>query len=190
MERLQNRFKKFQPAVIAIFKDHKNLEKVLDELKDKNFHNKDISIFSAKRKDLKEVVYDKNVLEGAIIGAIIGLAEGGLMCWMASQNLITIPGSAFFLASGPILSSVAGIALGFNAGAIAGALIGLGVTMVEAKRLEKYIKKQGVIVAVHVDDLREQLLAKKIFVENEAIKVLNPVDKNAPREASKKLSHI
>ncbi|MFA6236365.1 MAG: hypothetical protein WC635_03470 [Bacteriovorax sp.] len=189
MERLNNRFKKFQPAVIAVFKDHTNLEKILDELKEKKFHNKNISILSAKRKDLKSIPYDKNVLEGAIIGAAIGVAEGGLLCWMASKGLLVMPGAAYFITSGPILSAIAGAALGANAGTIAGILVGLGVTQFEARRLGKYIKKQGVIIAVRVDDLREQLLAKKIFVDNEAVKILNPVESKSKGSVSKKQAY-
>ena len=181
IENLDSQFKKVQPAVIAFFKNLDHLEKTLRELKSADFKNEDISILTVKKKDL-----DKKILEGVATGAITGATGGGLLCWLASLGMIAIPGAATFIAAGPFISAIAGAALGANAGCIAGALVGFGVAEVEAKELEKYIMDKGLIVAVHVNDPSEQLLAKKILAENEALKIFDPLEKISPSVDSKK----
>lgn len=181
IENLDKQFKKVQPAVIAFFKDRDVLVKVLDELKLANFENDDISILTVKRKDV-----GKNVLEGVATGAITGLAEGGILCWLASLGVIAIPGAGTFIAAGPFISLIAGAALGANAGSIAGALVGFGMAEVEAKELEKFVKDKGLIVAVHATDRGDQLVAKDIFVTNGAIKVFEPLEKESGAGISKK----
>lgn len=177
MEHLDRRFKKDQPAVIAIFKDHTHLEKTLSELKEKHFSSEDVSILMAKREDLKEFSYNEEARKGATAGMFTGLAAGGILGWLAGLNMLVVPGAGPFVVAGPMVSAIAGAALGGTVGSISGALIGLGISEIEAKRLESYVKDKGVIVSVHVDDPRELLVAKNIFVTNEAFKVLNPLEK-------------
>ncbi|MBC7539446.1 MAG: hypothetical protein H7281_11540 [Bacteriovorax sp.] len=186
MEHLDTRFKKVQPAVIAVFKDHNELEKILDELKKKNFNNEKISILAAKRKDFGKLSVDKNILENVAMGTVIGFAEGGILCWLASLSLIAIPGAGTFIAAGPFISAIAGATLGANVGFITGALVGFGISEVEAKNIENFIKDKGVIVSVHVDNPREQLVAKQIFVTNGAVKVFNPIGKKSASAAKGK----
>ncbi|MGZ3788930.1 MAG: hypothetical protein ACXVLQ_10420 [Bacteriovorax sp.] len=182
MAHLDNRFKKFQPAVIAVFKNHDLLEKTLEDLKKANFKNEDISLLTAKRSDLKKISYHENILEGVAAGTITGMAEGGILCWLASLSMVAIPGAGTFIAAGPFISAIAGAALGANVGSIAGALIGFGATEMEAKKLEKYVKDKGVIVAVHVNDPKEQLMAKKILVTNGAVEIFNPSEKESAKQ--------
>lgn len=181
IEHLDTQFKKVQPAVIAFFKNLDHLEKILDELKNANFKNEDISILTVKKKDL-----DKNILEGVATGAITGATGGGILCWLASLGVIAIPGAGTFIAAGPFISAVAGVALGVNAGSIAGALVGFGMAEVEAKDLEKYIKAKGLIIAVHVKDSIGQNMAKKILMANEALKVFDPLEQDSKQVENKK----
>lgn len=181
IEHLDTQFKKVQPAVIAFFKNLDHLEKILDDLKKSNFKNEDISILTVKKKDR-----DKNILEGVATGAITGATGGGILCWLASLGVIAIPGAGTFIAAGPLISAVAGVALGINAGSIAGALVGFGMAEVEAKELEKYIKDKGLIIAVHVKDSAGQNVAKKIMMANEAEKVFDPIELDSKHIEKKK----
>lgn len=176
MEHLDKRFKKIQPAVVAVFKNHDQLENILEELKAKNFRSEDISILAAKRKDLKKVSHEVDVLDNVETGLLAGVTAGGIFCWLASLSIITLPGAGVFIAAGPFISAIAGIALGANVGALTGVLVGFGVAEVEARRIEKYMKDKGVIIAVHVDDPRTQLEAKRIFVTNGAVEIFNPAE--------------
>jgi hypothetical protein len=175
IEHLDTEFKKAQPAIMGFFKDLDLLTKILEDLKRANFKNEDISILTIKKKD-----FEKNILEGVATGAIAGVTEGGILCWLVSLGVITIPGAGTFIAAGPFVSAVAGAALGLNVGCIAGALIGFGVAEVEAKELEKFIKEKGLIVAVHVSDPKDLLKAKNVFLSNKAIKVFDPLEDNKP----------
>lgn len=171
IEHLDTEFKRVQPAVIALFKDLDFLKKILDDLKMANFKNKDISILTVKKKDL-----DKNILKGVETGLVVGVTEGGIFGWLVGLGVIAVPSAGAFIAAGPLVSAVAGAAIGANIGSIAGALIGFGIAEIEAKELEKYIKEKGVIVAVHLDDPKEQVKAKDILLSNNAIKVFNPLE--------------
>lgn len=170
IDHLDTLFKKAQPAVIACFKNLDTLEKTLNGLKTANFKNEDISILTLKKKDL-----ERNILTGVATGAITGMAEGGILFWLASLGIVAIPGVGTFIAAGPFISIVAGVTLGANVGAISGALIGYGVAEAEARELEKYIQSKGLIVAVHVKDSTEKMIAKNIFVTNGAIRVFDPL---------------
>lgn len=185
-EHLDRRFKKNQPAVIAVFKDHSHLEKTLDELKNKKFSSEDISILMAKREDLKDIGYDHNARIGATTGMFTGITAGGILGWLASLNIFAVPGVGPFIVAGPFVAAIAGAALGGTVGSIGGALIGYGITEYEARKLENFVKDKGVIVSVHVDDPREQLVAKNILVTNGAIKIHNPMEKKTKKPSSKK----
>ncbi len=185
-EHLNRRFKKNQPAIIAVFKDHAHLEKTLDDLKNKKFSNEDISILMAKREDLKEVTYDHNARIGATSGMFTGITAGGILGWLASLNLFAVPGAGPFIVAGPFVGAITGAALGGTVGTIAGALIGYGISEVEARKLESYVKDKGVIISVHVDDPREQLVAKNILVTNGAIKIHNPLLKKSKKAPGRK----
>jgi uncharacterized membrane protein len=177
IEHLDTQFKKIQPAVIAFYNNLDHLEKTLNDLKIANFKNEDISILTVKKKDL-----EKNILEGVASGAITGATGGGILCWLVSLGVLAIPGAGTFIAAGPFISAVAGAAIGGNIGTIAGALIGFGMAEVEAKELEKYIKDKGLIIAVHVNDPLEQAMAKRILVDNEALKIFDPLEKKGPNQ--------
>lgn len=181
IDHLDTELKTVQPAVIAFFNDVNVLENVLDDLKLKNFKNEDISILTINRKDISKSIFD-----GVVKGAMTGLAEGGIFCWLISLGVITIPGAGIFIAAGPFISAIAGVALGANVGSIAGALIGFGVGELESKTLEKYVLDKGVIVAVHVDFPKEQLLAKRILKSHGAIKLFDPLEMHTRQNTTQK----
>lgn len=178
IDHLDTEFEKAQPAVIACFKNLDTLETTLNGLKMANFKNEDISILTLKKKDL-----DRNILAGVTSGAIAGMAEGGILFWLASLGMVAIPGAGTFLAAGPFISVIAGATLGGNVGAICGALIGYGIAETEARELEKYIQNKGLIIAVHVDDPTEQLVAKNILTQNGAIKVFDPIERKKGKKS-------
>ncbi|MFA6239097.1 MAG: hypothetical protein WC635_17290 [Bacteriovorax sp.] len=174
MNLTNTRAKQDKRAVTAIFKNQESLEKTLNELKARNFKTEDISILMAKHKDLHNIDYNLLSRDVATTGLMYGLATGGILGWLVGLNIITIPGVGFFVAAGPLAGALTGLALGGTIGSISGALIGLGISKIEAQKLEKYVKEKGVIISVHSDDAKAQLLAKNILVINGAVKVFNP----------------
>lgn len=182
--------KKNTPAITAFFRNQESLEKTLSDLKSKNFKQEDISILMAKHKDLHTVDYNLMSRDIATTGLMAGFVSGGLVGWLVGLDIISLPGIGYFVAAGPLAGALTGIAIGGTIGSISGALIGLGISKMEAKKLEKYIKEKGVIISVHADDPKRQLIAKNILVLNGAIKVFNPPKKESSKLFGQKLREV
>lgn len=172
-DKTEYRFRKNQPAVTGVFKNHQDLDKTLRQLREKNFSNEAISIMKAKSSELYEFPISKDLLVGAHIGAIVGLIQGALLLVLVSLNIIHLPWSETFIEIGPFLSAVAGGCLGINAGAIAGVFVSYIIVKVERSRIEHYLEKMGVVVSVHTNDSKEELIAKNVLVLNGAVKIFN-----------------
>jgi len=172
---LEYRFKRLQPAVIGVFREHEQMKKTLEDLHAKNFSNDDIKILKAKSSELYDFSMDKEILVGAHTGALAGIIIGAVACVLASFNIITLPGQQTWLEVGAFLSAVAGACIGANAGALAGLIVGYFVTKSERKRIEQYLEKRGVVISVHASEPKAQLVAKNILVSNGAVKIFNPV---------------
>lgn len=74
-----------------------------------------------------------------------------------------IPGVGPFIAAGPIVAAITGAGVGSAIGGIAGALIGLGVPELEAKRYETEVKKGGLLLSVQCADIRFAESARKVL---------------------------
>jgi hypothetical protein len=128
--------------------------------------NKIDTLKSEKTKDI--------AIETADRGLNSGMAIGGVFGWLVGFEMFELPGIGFILATGPIGAALTGIAIGGPIGRIGGALLSLGISKLETKKIEAAIKEKGIIVSVHVDDPRELMVAKNILVSNGAMKVFNP----------------
>ena len=89
--------------------------------------------------------------------------RGGALGLLAGIGLLAIPGLGPFIAAGPIMAALSGMAVGATLGGVAGALIGLGIPEIEAKRYEGKIKDGNVLMSVHVNTSEEVKLAKSVF---------------------------
>ncbi len=168
---------KSSPIIIGLFKDNKTLEKTLHELRELGFWSEDIAIIANKHLVQKEGTEHKKTSEGATTGLVAGITAGGILGWLASLDTFFLPSVGLMVAAGPLASALAGIAIGGTVGSLSGAFIKLGVSKFEAKRLEKFVKDKGIVISVHANNLKDQLLAKNIFVKNGATKIFNTIDK-------------
>ena len=116
--------------------------------------------------------------EGATIGASTGALLGGGLGWLAGIGALAIPGVGPFIAAGPIVAAIAGVALGGTVGGVTGALIGLGIPEYEAKLFEGKLKGGRCLISVHSETSAETLIAKQIFEKASA------EDISTSREAS------
>ena len=66
------------------------------------------------------------------------------------------------------MATLSGAAAGATVGGIAGALVGMGIPELEAKRYEGKIKDGNILLAVHVDDGDQQKAAKDILEDGGA----------------------
>jgi len=101
--------------------------------------------------------------EGAAVGAGTGAVLGGALGWLVGIGTFAVPGLGPFVAAGPIMALLSGAGAVGAFGAIAGALIGMGIPEYEAKRYEGRIKEGGILLSVHCDDSDWLDRAKKIL---------------------------
>jgi uncharacterized membrane protein len=88
---------------------------------------------------------------------------GGALGWLVGIGSLAIPGVGPFIAAGPIMAALAGVAIGAAAGGLTGALVGLGIPEYEAKQYEGKIMKGNILISVHTEDGNEVESAKDIF---------------------------
>jgi hypothetical protein len=152
-------------SVICIAKSQSQAVTIVEQLKDADFSNNDISVLLPDRSGTKDFAHEQHTKapEGAATGGVTGGVLGGAFGWLVGIGALAIPGVGPFIAAGPIMAALGGAALGGAVGGIAGALVGLGIPEYEAKRYEGKIKNGNVLISVHTDDSDEAKRAKEIF---------------------------
>lgn len=152
-------------VVLGIFRDTYHAETAVDQLRSAGFRSDDISALFPAGDDTKQFAHEKGTKapEGATTGGLTGGVIGGTLGLLAGIGSLAIPGAGPFIAAGPIMAALAGVGAGGTVGALAGALIGLGIPEYEAKRYEGRIKDGGVLVSVHCDNSEWEEKAESIF---------------------------
>jgi len=117
--------------------------------------------------------------EGATTGAIAGGTTGGVLGLLAGVGTLAIPGVGPFIAAGPILATLSGIAAGGVTGGLIGGLIGLGIPEVEAKVYKERLDEGRFLIAVHVEGSDDEKKVKDVFKELEAADVTSTSEKSA-----------
>src|SRR5579862_9385470 len=82
-------------------------------LKASGFANNDISVLFPDKSSTRDFAHEKNTKapEGASIGASAGGVVGGALGLLAGIGLLAIPGVGPFIAAGPIMAALSGIAV-------------------------------------------------------------------------------
>lgn len=141
-------------VVYGICKNRIQVESVLERLKREGFRHSDISVLMADQVSTKEFAHEKSTKapEGATVGAVTGIAAGGILGWLVGIGSLAIPGIGAFVAAGPIMGALAGVGVGGTLGGLTGGLIGMGLPEYEAKRYAGFVKDGGILISVHADD--------------------------------------
>ena len=152
-------------SVFCIASSLEQADRIVDQLKNANFSNNDISVLFPDKGSTRDFAHEKNTKapEGAVAGAGTGGVLGGALGWIAGIGALAIPGVGPFIAAGPIIAALSGAAVGAALGGIAGGLVGLGIPEMEAKRYEGKVKRGHALVSVHSEDSTETERAKDIF---------------------------
>jgi len=119
-----------------------------------------------------------------VTGAGAGGVVGGTLGLLAGIGLLAIPGVGPFIAAGPIMAALSGIAVGAAAGGLAGGLIGLGIPEIEAKRYEDKIKGGNILISAHAETSEEIKKAKEIFENAGATDITSTSVKSAPNAST------
>jgi len=81
------------------------------------------------------------------------------------------------------MAALSGAAAGAAIGGIGGALIGLGIPEIEAKRYEGKIRGGNILIAVHVEDSAQQKIAEEVLKAEGAHDISTASEASAPRNA-------
>ncbi len=152
-------------SVICLVKDEYKASSIVSRLRELNFSGNDISVLFPDKSGTRDFAHEKNTKapEGTAIGAGAGGAVGGALGLLAGIGLLAIPGVGPFIAAGPIMAALSGMAVGAAVGGITGALIGMGIPELEAKRYEGKIREGNILISVHAEDSDEIKRAKEVF---------------------------
>ena len=152
-------------AVFGIATSESQAVRIVNDLKAIGFSGNDISVLFPDKTGSRDFAHEQNTKapEGAATGAGAGGVIGGGLGWLVGIGALAIPGVGPFIAAGPIMAALAGVAVGAAAGGLAGTLVGLGIPEYEAKQYEGKILNGNVLISVHTEDRHEIDKAKEIF---------------------------
>jgi hypothetical protein len=180
-------------SVFCIATSRGQADQIVDQLKNANFSNNDISVLFPDKDTTRDFAHEKNTKapEGAVAGAGTGGVIGGALGWIAGIGALAIPGVGPFIAAGPIIAALSGVAIGATVGGIAGGLIGLGIPEIEAKRYEGKIKAGNLLISVHTEDSEEITRAKEIFTKAGAQDICVTGEASTPKgnKATERAAH-
>lgn len=161
-------------AVFGIYPTCVDVESGIDALQAAGFRSTDISALFPENVGSKDFAHERGTKapEGAVTGAGSGAVVGGALGWLAGIGALVIPGVGSgvgpFVVAGPILSALVGVGIGGALGVIAGAIVGMGIPEIEAKRYEGRVKAGGILLSVHCDNSEWRRSAKRILKQTGA----------------------
>jgi uncharacterized membrane protein len=142
---------------VGVFQTRRQVEQALDQLRDRNFDLKQVSVIAPDSdRDSEVEVYthsegnhaDTGGVSGAIAGGTLGIITGLLV----GLGAVAIPGIGPILLAGAeataLATTLAGTAIGAASGGIIGALIGLGIPEDQAKVYNDRLSQHQYIVIV------------------------------------------
>jgi hypothetical protein len=157
-------------------------EHIVSDLKSAGFSNNDISVLFPDKSNTRDFAHEQNTKapEGAVAGASAGGVVGGTLGLLAGIGLLAVPGVGPFIAAGPIMAALSGLAVGGAVGGIAGGLVGMGMPEIEAKRYDGKIKGGNVLISAHATTSKENSDAKEIFARRKATDISSATMAAAP----------
>ncbi len=169
-------------SVFCIATSRAQANQIVDQLKDANFSNTDISALFGDNESGYDFAHEKHTKapEGAVTGVGTGGVIGGAIGWIAGIGALAIPGVGPFIAAGPIIAALSGAAIGATVGGFTGALIGMGIPEFEAKRYEGKLQAGNTLISVHTESSNEITRAEEIFTHAGAVDVCTISDSAAP----------
>jgi hypothetical protein len=152
-------------SVYCIARTVEQAEGIVLDLKESGFSADAISALLPDKRGTKDFAHEHSTKapEGATTGGIAGLGIGATLGWLAGIGALAIPGLGPFIAAGPIMAALGGAAVGTAAGGIVGALVGMGIPELEAKRYDEKVRGGNILLSVHTEDSKQRDIAKDIF---------------------------
>lgn len=169
-------------SVFCIASSNTMADQIVSSLKSSSFSDNAISVLFPDKSSTRDFAHEKHTKapEGATVGASTGGVLGGTLGLLAGIGLLAIPGVGPFIAAGPIMAALSGIAVGAAVGGVAGALIGMGIPELEAKRYEGKIKDGNILISAHTENSEQVARAKEIFTSAGASDISSSSEKAVP----------
>ncbi|GJL70664.1 MAG: membrane protein [Nitrospirales bacterium] len=157
-------------AVFCIATTFLQAEEIVDKLKNAGFASTDISVLFPDTHGAKDLAHEKHTKapEGAVTGAGAGGVLGGALGWLVGIGAVALPGIGPFVAAGPIMAALGGVAVGATVGGLTGGLVGMGIPEYEAKLYEGKMKEGKILISVHSENPDTTDCAKTIFKDENA----------------------
>lgn len=115
---------------------------------------------------------NRSLRTGGVVGGTLGL--------LAGIGALAIPGLGFFIAAGPIMATLSGLAAGVTVGGLTQALVGMGIPEYEAKIYETKLRSDNILMAVHTDDGADRSCAAEVFKSSGVTDVATQTESAAP----------
>ena len=109
-------------SVFCIAASRTLADSIVSNLKNAGFSDNDISVLFPDKSSTRDFAHEKNTKapEGATVGAGAGGVVGGTLGLLAGIGMLAIPGVGPFIAAGPIMAALSGIAVGAAVGGVTG----------------------------------------------------------------------
>ncbi len=140
--------------IVGVFHTEQEAIQAINGLKRQGYKEDEISVIAKDKEGLSSVVDEtgSTVPEGTVAGAVTGGALGGIGGILMGMGALAIPGIGPFIAAGPIIVGLTGMAAGTGAGALIGGLIGIGIPEEEAEKYNDYLDEGRILVLVESKD--------------------------------------
>jgi hypothetical protein len=135
-------------VAVCVFYSPEGARDAIVALKEAGFAGEDISLLTPDADKSRPRQDGDKVEKGALTGLLAGGVFGGLAGFLVGVGALAIPGAGPLIAAGALASTLGGAAIGAGLGAIAGALVGMGVPEDEAKYYEGEVRGGRSLVAV------------------------------------------
>lgn len=152
-------------AVLGTTNTRNQTEAIVEQLHTAGFSYNNISVMFLNNDSSKEFALKNNTKapEGIVTGVGAGGIVGGTLGLLAGIGALAIPGLGPFIAAGPIMATLSGMAIGATVGGITGGLIAMGIPEYEAKLYEGKVKEGNILLAIHTETSEQVEWAKDIF---------------------------
>lgn len=144
--------------IFGIATDHAHVVKTMEALAGIGIASDHVSVLAADQRASGDLAAEVNAK--AAHGSFSGGNIGGGIGWLAGLGALAIPGIGLFVAAGPILGFLTGIAVGRSLGNLHGAMIEeMGIPDASLAQYDEALKKGRIILSARCDDasLRERI---------------------------------
>jgi hypothetical protein len=143
-------------AVFGIYRDRGHVEQAVDALRAAGFRNSDVSVLLPDQVGVRNMTASAGGAGGTV---------GGALGWLAGIGALAVPGVGPFIASGPILGALTGVA---DESGVTAALAGMGIPKHEAARYEGRVTEGGVLLSVRCEDPGSMRIGMEILRDTSA----------------------